>query len=327
VAIAGTERKAEDQRIGVDLVAQLPHGHGRVDRFGVRDQRLRVVGLPRTVGHARPAAGIERKQDLEIERAGERAQRIDLGPRQDPLISGGRRARRRIAGGKPGAIGVGAKEGEVLHAHRLRRLRLRSRPRHARAGGAAALEQRHQLLVFASGMAYDMLAQQRPVVRVPPLEYRYARSALAVGATLRHNLGAVTELLCGGARLDGVLACMRDFAPDVAICDVEPWTHRAAARLGVPRISFGKPLLVMPEDSVEQHVNAAAVERCGIGVRADHRRLTAESLRAFLAAEEQHADRARWHARDGRAEALAALERFVHELAPAPAPTRLCKVA
>src|SRR5262249_31113023 len=117
----------------------------------------------------------------------------------------------------------------------------------------------------------------------------------------------------------------RGFLDDLAHCRAVVGT--AGNQLVGEALHFGKPMLVMPEDSVEQHVNATAVERCGIGVRADHRRLTPESVRTFLAAEEQHADRARWHARDGRAEALAALERFAHELAPTPAPTRLRKVA
>jgi uncharacterized protein (TIGR00661 family) len=339
-----------------------------------------------------------------------------------------------------------------------------------------ALEERHQLLVFASGMAYEMLSRERSVERVPALQYRYTRGSLAVGKTLRHNLGPVRDLLLGGGAFDAVVERMAAFAPDVAICDVDPFTHRAAALLGIPRISFdhygilayyrppiafcdrlrhardvaayriltgtpqrivvssfydaeprrrgvvrvgallrdgvhrlrphcgehllayfnqpalftprveaaldecgppvvvygtgrtgtegalefrapsergfledlassravvgtagnqlvgealhfGKPLLVMPEDSVEQRVNAAAVERCGIGARVDHRRLTAEHVQAFLGDEERFATRTRWHARDGRAEAVAALERCVAELGPAPKRTRLPRVA
>jgi uncharacterized protein (TIGR00661 family) len=339
-----------------------------------------------------------------------------------------------------------------------------------------ALERRHEVLVFAGGMAYELLAREREVVRVPSLEYRYQQGSLAVVETLRHNFQTVTELLAGGGAMSAVVDRMRDFEPDVAICDVEPFTHQAAARLGVPRISFdhygvlvycrppvelrdrlrhardatayriltgrpqrivvssfygapatrpdvrrvstllrdavhkvrpgrgehllgyfnqvalftprveaaladcgapvivygtgrsgragslefrapsergfledlarcravvgtagnqlvgealhyGKPLLVMPEDSVEQRVNAAAVERLGVGVRADHRRLSVVELRAFLALEQGFRDRTRWHERDGRAEAVAALERFAAELAPTTRTTRLPKVA
>jgi uncharacterized protein (TIGR00661 family) len=339
-----------------------------------------------------------------------------------------------------------------------------------------ALERRHELLVFAGGMAYDMISRQRPVVRIPQLEYRYRQGTLDVARTLGYNARAIAGLLIGGAALQQIAERMREFAPDVAICDVDPWTHRAAAMLSVPRISFdhygilaycrppvalgdrlrlvrdatvykiltgrpqrvvvssfydaecrrpdvlrvgallreqvhkvrasrgehllayfnqpalftprveaalaaagvpvvvygtgregasgglefrapselgflddlarcravvgtagnqlvgealhfGKPLLVMPEDSVEQRVNAIAVERCGVGVRTDHRRLTGETLRQFLAGDQQYRDRTHWHARDGRAEAAAALERFVAELAPTPRHVRLPRVA
>lgn len=339
-----------------------------------------------------------------------------------------------------------------------------------------SLEQRHQLLVFASAMAYEMLSRERRVERVPALEYQYVDGSLAVARTLAHNLPAARQLLVGGGAFDDVVERMAEFRPDVAICDVDPFTHRAAALLGVPRISFdhygilaycrppvaardvlrhardvavyriltgrpqrivvssfydaeprrdgvlrvgallregvrrfrprrgehllayfnqpalfsarveaaldgcgapvvvygtphrgrrgalefrapsengfldelascravvgtagnqlvgealhfGKPLVVMPEDSVEQRINAAAVERCGVGVQVDRHRLTPERLRAFLDGAERYADRTRWHARDGRAEAVAALERFAHELAPAPTRTRLPRVA
>jgi uncharacterized protein (TIGR00661 family) len=331
------------------------------------------------------------------------------------------------------------------------------------------LERRHRLLIFASGMAYEMLSREREVVEVPALSYRYVAGRMATLPTLFHNAGHVLDVLLGGRALDAVVARMRDFRPDVAICDVDPWTHRAAARLRIPRISFdhygilaycrppvplgdqfrlardvaayraltrgaqrvvvssfydapvrrrdvtcvgtllrdavhavpatrggqllayfnqpalltarveealassgapvvvygtarrgregrlefrapsergfleelarcravvgtagnqlvgealyfGKPLLVMPEDSVEQRLNAAAVERCGIGRRLDHRRLTAAAVRDFLDEEQRFRDRTRWHARDGRAEAVAALERFAAELAGTPAP-------
>jgi uncharacterized protein (TIGR00661 family) len=329
------------------------------------------------------------------------------------------------------------------------------------------LERRHQILLFASGMAYEMLSRHREVVEVPALSYRYVNGHMATLHTLAHNAGRVLDVLLGGRALDAVMARMRAFRPDVAICDVDPWTHRAAARLGIPRISFdhygilahcrppvplrdrlrlardvaayraltrgadrvvvssfydaparrpdvtcvgtllrdavhqvsasrgerllayfnqpalftprveealadcgapvlvygtarsghagalefrppsergfleelarcraivgtagnqlvgealhfGKPMLVMPEDSVEQRLNAAAIERCGIGRRLDHRRLNAATVRAFLDEDERFADRTRWHARDGRAEAVAALERFAGELVATP---------
>ncbi len=339
------------------------------------------------------------------------------------------------------------------------------------------LERRHELLIVASGMAYDLIARDRPVVRVPSLEYRYRDGVMATVPTLRENLPAVADLLAGGPSLRALLATVRDFAPDVAICDVDPWTHRAAAILGVPRISFdhygilahcrpsiaprdrlryardvavyriltgrparvvvssfydapprrsgvcrvgallrddvhelrptrgehllvyfnqpamftdgvaaaldaagvpaivygterrgragvcefrapsqrgfleelascravvgsagnqlvgealyfGKAMLVMPEDSVEQRVNADAIVRAGFGEVTPREALSGERLRAFLHAEPRLRDRTRWCVRDGRADAIAALELFAAELAPAPRRARaLPKVA
>jgi len=77
---------------------------------------------------------------------------------------------------------------------------------------------------------------------------------------------------------------------------------------------LGKPLLVKPEDSVEQRLNAAAVARLGIGMQVRHRDFTPEVLHRFLRAEASFRDRALTLARDGRAEALAALEGFAREL-------------
>jgi hypothetical protein len=84
----------------------------------------------------------------------------------------------------------------------------------------------------------------------------------------------------------------------------------------------------MPEDSVEQRINAEAVARAGFGQTMPLSTLTGARLRQFLAAEPQLRDRTRWCVRDGRADAIAALERFVSELAPRPRSARaLPKVA
>src|SRR5262252_6206669 len=100
------------------------------------------------------------------------------------------------------------------------------------------LEQRHQILLFAGGRAYDMLSKERDVVRVPTLSYRYVEGSVAVLSTLRDNAGIGWDLLFGGDAMRTVVERMRAFAPDVAICDVDPFTHRAAGMLGVPRISL-----------------------------------------------------------------------------------------
>ena len=326
------------------------------------------------------------------------------------------------------------------------------------------LSRRHEVLVFAGGTAYEMLAKDYPVVRIPTLSYIYdASGALSARLTIAQNLPRVADVLLEGAGFREVVGTMRDFQPDLAICDVDPWTHQAAARLGIPRISFdhygilvycrlpipasdrlrhlrdvlsyrlltgkpdrivvssfyhapatrpgvhcigpllrdavlrahasrgehllayfnqpelltprveealhalglpvliygtprtdssghvvfrppsnqafiddlascraligtagnqlvgealyfGKPMLVMPEDSVEQRANAAAVERLGIGVRTTRDKLTLAQLTQFLAAERSFGELARARARDGRAQALQALEGFGREL-------------
>ncbi len=77
---------------------------------------------------------------------------------------------------------------------------------------------------------------------------------------------------------------------------------------------FGKPLLGMPIDCLEQRLNAAQIERLGIGLRIARRAVTAERLRAFLAREAELAARAQRRPRDGAAEAVEAIERYAREL-------------
>ncbi|MGB8294429.1 MAG: glycosyltransferase family protein [Polyangia bacterium] len=78
---------------------------------------------------------------------------------------------------------------------------------------------------------------------------------------------------------------------------------------------FGKPLMVMPEPSVEQRMNAAAIVRLGIGESTTARKFTAEALGAFLDRTPEYAARARREAHDGREEALATLETWFAEIA------------
>jgi uncharacterized protein (TIGR00661 family) len=333
------------------------------------------------------------------------------------------------------------------------------------------LRRRHEVVVFAGGDAHDALVGQVPLVRIPTLTYVYGdEGRRSMARTLRHNAGRFRDVVLGGEGSREVVQRMADFRPDVAICDAEPWTHHAAARLGVPRISFdhfgvlawcraplsradrllvrrdlltyrlligrpdrvlvssffpalprrghvqvippllreavhqvaeapgehllvylnrgqaqltpaveaalgalglpvlvygtdrrgsagslvfrppadlpfladlarsvavvstagnqlvgeamhyGKPLLVMPENSVEQRVNALAIERLGIGERCEARELSPRRLAAFLAQVPRHAARARALRRDGRAEAVAALEALAAELQRARRP-------
>jgi uncharacterized protein (TIGR00661 family) len=79
---------------------------------------------------------------------------------------------------------------------------------------------------------------------------------------------------------------------------------------------LGKPMLVMPERCVEQRLNAAAVERLGIGIRTTPSRFNAELVRRFLDNSGSYLANLQQHKRDGLPEALSAIEQFLRELAP-----------
>jgi uncharacterized protein (TIGR00661 family) len=106
----------------------------------------------------------------------------------------------------------------------------------------------------------------------------------------------------------------RGFLDDLARCRAV--VGSAGNQLVGEALYFGKALLVMPEDSVEQRINAASVAAAGFGHALPRGQLTGARLRDFLADEPRLRDRTRWCVRDGRVEAVAALERFAAELAP-----------
>ena len=326
------------------------------------------------------------------------------------------------------------------------------------------LSARHQLLIVCGGDAWDAISPNYPALRIPTLRYVYAGlGRRSLWGTLRANAGAVADVAFGGAWLRKVATEVERFAPDLALCDAEPFTHRAAQRLGVPRISFdhfgilrycrpdlatgdapraardtavyrlltgdpdavivssfydappvrprvrcvpallrreiltakpssgehvlayfnngehqftteiagalraekirvhvygtrrqgreglvlhrpfgphfaedlascravistagnqlvgealhlGKPILVSPEDTVEQRANALAVERLGVGLRGADGRIGRGLLRDFLDGHARFSSRALSLSRDGRVEAVAAIEAFAREL-------------
>jgi UDP-N-acetylglucosamine:LPS N-acetylglucosamine transferase len=87
-------------------------------------------------------------------------------------------------------------------------------------------------------------------------------------------------------------------------------------------IHFGKPLLVMPEASLEQRLNARFVEEWGIGMSTLPREVSGGLLRAFLAREDEFAGRIGGIRRDGLDEALAAIRRAVRDLTGRRGPAR-----
>jgi uncharacterized protein (TIGR00661 family) len=101
------------------------------------------------------------------------------------------------------------------------------------------LARRHELLLVAGGDAYDALSPMYPVVSVPTLRYEYGEDGRrCVFRTFNRNYAYVKDVLFGGPSFRAVKDEVAKFRPDVAICDAEPWTHRVATKLRVPRISF-----------------------------------------------------------------------------------------
>ena len=101
------------------------------------------------------------------------------------------------------------------------------------------LTQRHDVQVFAGGDAYDALFDRYPITRIPTLGYAYKADARRSNyLTLKQNAWTVLDMLFRGPVFQAVCKEMQDFRPDVVISDADPWTHRAARRLGIPRIGF-----------------------------------------------------------------------------------------
>jgi uncharacterized protein (TIGR00661 family) len=101
------------------------------------------------------------------------------------------------------------------------------------------LERHHEVMILSSGDALHALSPTYPVYKVPNLRYEYndagKRCLFRTGAS---QWSTVWDALFGGPALDGVMRALREFNPDVAICDCDPFVHTAAARLGIPRVSF-----------------------------------------------------------------------------------------
>ncbi len=93
-------------------------------------------------------------------------------------------------------------------------------------------------------------------------------------------------------------------------------------------VYLGKPVLTMPEDVVEQRLNARAVVNMGVGVQARLNRLSLSDLGQFLTNLDTYASNTHQHRRAGRAAALTELRRFLAELGQAsrPAPKPLARL-
>lgn len=102
-----------------------------------------------------------------------------------------------------------------------------------------ALMQEHEITVYAGGDAYDVLAPLFPTVRIPTIGYVYnERGGHSLPKTIARNLAPMTDLLLGGHGSDVVQREIKARGTQLVISDSEAWTHRAARKLKLPRISF-----------------------------------------------------------------------------------------
>jgi len=101
------------------------------------------------------------------------------------------------------------------------------------------LRERHDVLVLAGDEAADLLSADYRVHRLPTLRYVHdAVSNCSAWLTLRRNVPLLADAMGCGRALRSVMGLLREFAPHVVISDSELFTHRAAWRMGIPRISF-----------------------------------------------------------------------------------------
>lgn len=101
------------------------------------------------------------------------------------------------------------------------------------------LERHHEVMILASGDALHALAPSYPVYRLPNLRYEYNDvGKRCLIRTAESQWPTVADAFLGGPAFTGVMKALRDFSPDVAICDCDPFVHSAASRLGIPRVSF-----------------------------------------------------------------------------------------
>jgi len=102
-----------------------------------------------------------------------------------------------------------------------------------------SLQAEHEITVFAGGDAYEVLAPRFPTVRIPTIGYQYNEAGRhSLRRTVTRNVAPLRDLLFGGPGAEKVEQEMRARGIELVISDSEAWTHRAAQKLGLPRISF-----------------------------------------------------------------------------------------
>jgi len=116
--------------------------------------------------------------------------------------------------------------------------------------------------------------------------------------------------------IDGTLdfrpAANLPFVRDLAGCRAVFST--AGNQLISEALHFGKPIMMMPEDSLEQRLNARIVCEWGIGMETRRGAVSVAALREFMARRDEFAAEAQLRRRDGLAEALAEIDRAIGDL-------------
>ena len=101
------------------------------------------------------------------------------------------------------------------------------------------LTARHDVLVLAGCDAYAVLRNDYNVVRIPMIQYQHRQSGkVSNWKTLVQSIPNVLDWTLRGAGLEMVCGVLEEFGPDVVMSDSDPWTHWAARRMGLGRISF-----------------------------------------------------------------------------------------
>lgn len=101
------------------------------------------------------------------------------------------------------------------------------------------LTKRHEVLILAGEDAYQLLKDDFDAQPINSLRFYYGSDGrISKMLTLQRNFPLVADMMLYGRRSRELDARVRAFAPDVAISDAEPWTHRVAYRLDIPRVGF-----------------------------------------------------------------------------------------
>jgi len=137
-----------------------------------------------------------------------------------------------------------------------------------------------------------------------------------VESALRELDGPVVVYGVGRAGVEGNLdfrpPSNTQFVADLAGCKAVFAT--AGNQLISEAMFFRKPMLLLPEDSLEQRLNATAIEEMDIGMRTHRNTVTTGQLRQFLANRDRFAAHIPDTPADGQARAVAAIEEYAREL-------------